>query len=167
MSQYSTTNPYFRITLSHRSISKYLQFSKNTDCPWLYIIFTTFWLLLHSTKNLFLFFAENNVGPYRWGSRIVFFEGQVRGKSHKNRDEVTVFENHRKSLIQHCERIELRLHFERTKVNQKCPKWSILAGFWKPEACGQTVLPDRSVLIGQKINGKCQNSKIENATFLE
>ena len=24
----------------------------------------------------------------------------------------TVFENHRKSLIQHCERSELRLHFE-------------------------------------------------------
>ena len=29
----------------------------------------------------------------------------------------TVFENHRKSLIQHCERSELRLHFEWTKVN--------------------------------------------------
>ena len=31
--------------------------------------------------------------------------------------ETTVFENHRKSLIQHCERSELRLHFEWTKVN--------------------------------------------------
>ena len=29
----------------------------------------------------------------------------------------TVFENDRKSLIQHCERSELRLHFEWTKVN--------------------------------------------------
>ena len=29
----------------------------------------------------------------------------------------TVFENHRKSLIQHCERSELRLHFEWTKVH--------------------------------------------------
>ena len=29
----------------------------------------------------------------------------------------TVFENHRKSRIQHCERSELRLHFEWTKVN--------------------------------------------------
>ena len=29
----------------------------------------------------------------------------------------TVFENHKKSLIQHCERSELRLHFEWTKVN--------------------------------------------------
>ena len=30
---------------------------------------------------------------------------------------VTVFENHRKSRIQHCERSELRLHFEWTKIN--------------------------------------------------
>ena len=30
---------------------------------------------------------------------------------------ITVFENHRKSLIQHCERSELRLHLEWTKVN--------------------------------------------------
>ena len=29
----------------------------------------------------------------------------------------TVFENQRKSLIQHCERSELRLHFEWTKVD--------------------------------------------------
>ena len=29
----------------------------------------------------------------------------------------TVFENHRKSLIQHCERSELRLDFEWTKVD--------------------------------------------------
>ena len=33
---------------------------------------------------------------------------------------ITVFENHRKSLIQHCERSELHLHFEWIKVNQKC-----------------------------------------------
>ena len=38
------------------------------------------------------------------------------------------------------------------------PKWSILASFWKPEASGQTVLPDRSVLIGQKL---VENAKIE------
>ena len=31
--------------------------------------------------------------------------------------KLTVFENHRKSLIQHCERSELRIHFEWTKVN--------------------------------------------------
>ena len=34
----------------------------------------------------------------------------------------------------------------------------ILASFWKPEACGQTELPDRSVLIGQKL---VENAKIE------
>ena len=39
-----------------------------------------------------------------------------------------------------------------------------LASFWKTEACGQTVLPDRSVLKGQKLleNAKIQKS---NATF--
>ena len=31
-------------------------------------------------------------------------------------------DNHRKSLIQHCERSELRLHFEWTIVNKKIPK---------------------------------------------
>ena len=35
----------------------------------------------------------------------------------KNANDATVFENHRKSLIQHCERSELRLHFEWTKVD--------------------------------------------------
>ena len=69
-----------------------------------------------------------------------------------------MFENHRKSLIQYCERSELRLHFEWTKVNWKCQKWSILERFWKLEACSQTVLPDRSVLIGQKL---AENAKIE------
>ena len=67
-----------------------------------------------------------------------------------------MFENHRKSLIQHCERSDLRLHFEWTKVNQKCQKWSTLAIFLKPEACGPTVLPDMSVLIGQKLVEKAK-----------
>ena len=38
------------------------------------------------------------------------------------------------------------------------PKMLNLASFWKPEACGQTVLPDRSILIGQKL---VENAKIE------
>ena len=37
--------------------------------------------------------------------------------------------------------------FEWTKVNYKCQKLSILARFWKSEACGQTALPDSSLLI--------------------
>ena len=76
----------------------------------------------------------------------------------------TVFENHRESLIQHCERSKLRLPFEWTKVNLKIPKNVHFGKLWKPEACGQTVLPDRSVLTGQKLveMPKVKNS---NATF--
>ena len=66
----------------------------------------------------------------------------------------TVFKNHRKSLIQHCERSELGLHFEWTKVHQKC---SILASFL--ETYGQTVLPDKSLFKGQKL--------VENGQFLK
>ena len=74
-----------------------------------------------------------------------------------------MFENHRKSFIQHCERSELPLHFESTKVDIRCQKRSILASFWKSEACGQTVLPDGSVLIGQKLveNAKIQKFKCD------
>ena len=36
------------------------------------------------------------------------------------------------------------------KSIKNAKKWSILTSFWKPEACGQRVLPDKSVLIGQK-----------------
>ena len=56
-----------------------------------------------------------------------------------------------KGLIQHCERSELCLHFERTKVYRKCQKWSILMTLLKPEDCAQTVLPDMSLLLGQKL----------------
>ena len=40
---------------------------------------------------------------------------------------LTVFENHRESLIQNCERSELRLHFECTKVNKNTKNGS----FWR------------------------------------
>ena len=46
-----------------------------------------------------------------------------------------MFENLRKSLIQHCEQ---RLQ----KFIKNAKKWPFLASFWKPEACGQTVLPE-------------------------
>ena len=39
----------------------------------------------------------------------------------------------RKSLIQHCERSELSLHFEWTKVHWKCQKWTIWRVFEKPK----------------------------------
>ena len=75
-----------------------------------------------------------------------------------------MFENHRKSLIQHCERSELHLRFEWPKVNEKCQKWSILASFWKHVAYGQTVLPDTSLLIVKKW-WKMPLLKNSNATF--
>ena len=40
----------------------------------------------------------------------------------------------------------------------KMPKMGNLAIFWKPKACGQTVLPDRLLLKGQKL---VENAKIE------
>ena len=52
-------------------------------------------------------------------------------------------------------RSELRLHFEWTKIHQK---WSNLTSFWLTEATFQTVLPDKPLLIGQKL---IENAKIE------
>ena len=43
------------------------------------------------------------------------------------------------------------------KLIKNPKKWYFLASFWQPEACGQTVLPDRSVLVRQKL--------VENAKF--
>ena len=40
----------------------------------------------------------------------------------------------------------------------KMPKMANLASFWKPETSGQTVLPDRSILLRQKL---LENAKIE------
>ena len=65
---------------------------------------------------------------------------------------VTVFENHRKSLIQHDERSELRLHFELTKNAKNVPFWRVF------ENLTLAVKPDRSVLIGQKL---VENAKVK------
>ena len=61
----------------------------------------------------------------------------------------TVFEDDRKSLIQHCERSKLSLHFEWTKVNQKYQmiKWS--------NSVTRHVSFDKT-----KIGEKCQKSSI-------
>ena len=40
-----------------------------------------------------------------------------------------------------------------------------MASFWKPEVCGQTVLPDRSLFDRTKIGGKRQKLKNSYATF--
>ena len=40
-----------------------------------------------------------------------------------------------------------------------------MASFWKPEACGQTELPDRSLLIGQKLVENTKMPKIQMRHF--
>ena len=124
-----------------------------TNAPgdrWPQLIFLRDWLwCVYNTPQLI--FIICNICPSCPAARNTFFLNWS-----------TVFENHRKSLIQHCERSELRLHFEWTKVNWKCQKWSILATLWKPEACGQAVLPDKSALIGQKL---VENAKIQMRHF--
>ena len=44
------------------------------------------------------------------------------------------------------------------KLSEKSQKWSILASYWKSEACGQPVLPKSSAFIGQKV---VENAKIK------
>ena len=47
------------------------------------------------------------------------------------------------------------------KLIDNAKNWSILASFWKPKACGQTVLPDKSVLIGQELVKKVKIQKFK------
>ena len=69
-----------------------------------------------------------------------------------------VWKLQKKSHWKYCQRCKLRSHYEWTKVYWKCQKWFILASFWKPEVCGQTVFTDRSFLIGHKL---VESAKIE------
>ena len=64
-----------------------------------------------------------------------------------------MFKNHRKSLSQHCERSELHLRFEWTKVHQKCLKWLILK-FWSLQSNSVTIQINFNTT---KIGEKCQN----------
>ena len=72
-----------------------------------------------------------------------------------------MFENHRKSLIRHCVRSELYI-FSGQKLIKNAKNGPFWRVFIKPEACGQTVLPDRSVLIGQKL---VENAKIQKFKY--
>ena len=74
-----------------------------------------------------------------------------------------MFENHRKSLIQHCERSELCLHFEWTKVNQNAKNGQFWRVFEKLKlAVKQCYQTGRSVLLGQKL---VENAKIQMQHF--
>ena len=89
---------------------------------------------------------EHYKNTFRWTKYIC-----PKGGKYKSRSQCLKIQP--KSLIRHCERSELCLHFEWTKLNFKCQKKSILAIFWKLETCGQTVLPDRLVVIERKLWG--------------
>ena len=69
-----------------------------------------------------------------------------------------MFENYRKSLFNIASEASYVYILSGQKLIKKVKIWSILASFWKTEACGQTVLPDRSILIGQTL---VENAKIE------
>ena len=88
-----------------------------------------------------------------FGDRIPCSLKNAKNNTHTS----TVFENHRKSLIQHCERSELRLHFEGAKVHfgEFLKTWSL-----RSNSVTRQVSFDRT-----KIGGKCQNGKNSNATF--
>ena len=55
---------------------------------------------------------------------------------------------------------------DKSSINM--PEIVNFVSFWKPEVCGQTVLTDRSLLIGQKMveSAKIEKFKYSNATFL-
>ena len=70
-----------------------------------------------------------------------------------------MFENNRKRSHSTLRAKRATFTFWVDKRSSKMPKMSNLASFWKPKACGQTVLPDRSILMGQKL---VENAKMSN-----
>ncbi len=74
-----------------------------------------------------------------------------------------VFKNHRKSLIASETSYVYILSGHKSIQNAKNgPFWQV---FEKIEACGQTVLPDRSVLIGKKLVENAKMPKIKMRHF--
>ena len=60
-------------------------------------------------------------------------------------------------------------NLSRQKFIENAKKWSNVASFWKSEACSQTVLPDMSLLKGQKLmeNAKIQKFKWDILTYFQ
>ena len=68
----------------------------------------------------------------------------------------TLFENHKKVSFNIASEASNVYILGGQKFIKECQKWPVLATFWKPDACSQTVLPDRSILKRQKIGEKGQ-----------
>ena len=90
---------------------------------WMFLLFCTSSLSWDTLKEL-------------WQQKLVVPHGKIVTLRPGN----PMFENHRKSLIQHREWSELRLHYEWTKNNLKCQKWLIWRVFEKlaVKQCYQT-----------------------------
>ena len=73
---------------------------------------------------------------------------------------LTVFENYRKRShsILGAKRATFTYHLT-------MPKMANLASFWKPEVYSQTLLPNRSILIGQKMAENAKNWNIQMRHF--
>ena len=69
-----------------------------------------------------------------------------------------VFENHKKVAFNIASKASYVYIWSGQKLIKNARNGPFLAIFWKPEACGQPVLPDKSLLIGQKL---VENAKIE------
>ena len=77
-------------------------------------------------------------------------------KNKKNYNRSTVFENHRKVSFNIASEASYVFILSGQKFIKNAKK-KFGEFFENPEACSQTVLPDRSLLIGQKLveNAKC------------
>ena len=72
-----------------------------------------------------------------------------------------VFENHSKVLFNIVSEASYVHILSQQKFLKNALNGQFWRGFKKPEACGQTVVPDRSILIGQKLMGKAKNQKFK------
>ena len=71
-------------------------------------------------------------------------------------DHSTVFKNHSKILITSEASYVYNLRGQKFIKNGQ-----FLASFWKPEACGQTVLPERPISMGQKLVKNAKSEKFK------
>ena len=105
--QDNRTTPQFMAMLGKMGVFSYLEFTLSTD---------QIFISQNAVGNSTLFrFAASFISLF-WSS-LLSFEKYEKQSGNITSDLLrhTVFENHRKCLIKHCERSELRLDFEWTK----------------------------------------------------
>ena len=94
-----------------------------------------------------------------------FFKVEALPKENNYRDLASILENGHRPTLEELKQGRLN---ESVKVSNNYSVWkflkkSHLVYYWKPEVCGQKVLPDRSILM----NKNCwKMSKIQKCDFL-